>query len=94
MSRGGGWGLWSAGSSEVMKCIVQSRNTEQGALSVLKDRGVSVPFQFAGCVPEWSVSISARAVGDGRPRVSSGSQGAGTISLTPTVCPAWLHQGF
>lgn len=32
------------------KGMMQPRNIEQGALSVLKARGVSVPFQIAGCL--------------------------------------------
>lgn len=40
-----------------------SKNTEQGVVSASKARGVSVPFPFVSCLPEWLVSINAKAMG-------------------------------
>lgn len=41
---------------------MQSRNIEQGALSVVKASGVAISRQFVGCLLEWSASVSAKAV--------------------------------
>lgn len=55
-------GLWSVRDGETLACMMQSRNPEPGVLSVLKTRGVSIPFQFMErCPPEWSVNTSLEA---------------------------------
>lgn len=54
-------GLWSVRDGETLARTMQSRNPEP-VLSVLKTRGVSIPFQFMErCPPEWLVNTSTEA---------------------------------
>lgn len=66
-----------SGAPGVLKRMMQSGDTEQGALSVLKTRGVSRPLQFAGCLPSGPRALTQR---QGATRVSIGSQRAGSMA--------------
>lgn len=93
-----GWGLRSVRDCETLACMMHSRNTGPGVLSVLKARGVSIPFQLTtSCLPEWSVSRSTEAGRVGRasrPCVCwRWVPGRGWCSVTPLLRPALPPQG-
>ena len=91
----GGEGDGDCGHSEALRCWDAGGPPEvlskELAVSVLKARGVPVPFQFASCLPEWSVSISTEASHLAGIRMSAVRP---KESVTCTSCPQCAWHGF